>query len=59
MDDSPRVHIDNEEGKQRSKEKVGNLQEITRPDVFGMIVQEGGPVLSSLSRAVYKRIELW
>lgn len=35
---------------QRTKEKVCNLQEITRPDVFGMIVQEGGPVLSSLSR---------
>ncbi len=50
MDDSPRVQIDNEEGKQRTKEKVCDLQEITRPDVFGMRVQEGGPVLSSLSR---------
>ena len=49
MDDSPRVQIDDEEGKQRTKEKVGDLQEITRPDVFGMRVQEGGPGLSSWS----------
>ena len=50
MDDSPRVQIDDEEGKQRTKEKVGDLQEITRPHVFGMRVQEGSPGLSSLSR---------
>ena len=50
MNDSPRLHIDNEEGKQRMKEKVGDLQEITCPAVFGMRVQEGGPILSSLSR---------
>jgi len=50
MNDSPRVHIDNEEGKQRAKEEVCDLQEITRPHVFGMVLQEGSPVLSSSSR---------
>jgi hypothetical protein len=50
MDDSARVQIDDEDGKQRTKEKVGDLQEITCPDVFGMRMQEGGPILSSLSR---------
>jgi len=50
MDDSPRVHIDNEEGKQRAKEEVCDLQEITRPHVFRMVLQEGSPFLSSSSR---------
>jgi hypothetical protein len=31
MDDSPRVHIDNEEGKQRAKEEVCDLQAHHRP----------------------------
>ena len=31
------------------KEEVCDLQAITRPDVFGMVLQEGGPVLSSPS----------
>jgi hypothetical protein len=50
MNNSTRVHLDNKEGKQRAKEEVGDLQEITRPDVFGMVLQEGGPVLSCSSR---------
>ena len=50
MDDLTSVHIDDEEGKQRAKEEVGDLQEITRPDVFGVRVQEGSPGLTSLSR---------
>ena len=49
LDDSPRVQKGVEVGKQRTKETVGDLQAITRPDVFGMRVQEGGPGLSSLS----------
>ncbi len=49
MDDSARVQFDDEEGKQGAKEEVGDLQEITRPDVFGMILQEGSPGLSSWS----------
>src|SRR5215469_12058712 len=47
MDDLTRVQINDEEGKQGAKEEVGDLQEITGPDVFGMIVQEGLPGLSS------------
>src|SRR6266513_3665278 len=35
---------------QRAKEEVCNLQGITRPDVFGMIPQEGSPVLPYSSR---------
>ena len=50
MDDSPRLQIENEESKQRAKEEICHLQEVTRPDVFGMIPQECGPGLSCLSR---------
>src|SRR5438034_6127172 len=50
MDDFTRVHIDDEEGKQRAKEEVCNLQEITRPHVFCMVPQEGSPVLPYSSR---------
>ncbi len=49
MDDFTKLHIDNEEGKQRAKEEVCDLQEITRPDVLRMVLQESGPVLSSPS----------
>jgi hypothetical protein len=37
----------NEEGEQGAKEEVGDVQEITRPDVFGMRGQEGRPLLPS------------
>ena len=49
MHDSLRVQIENEEGKQGAKEEVGDLQEITRPHLLRMVVQECGPGLSSLS----------
>ncbi len=49
MDDSARVQIDEEEGKQGAKEEVGDLQEITGPYILRVVVQESGPVLSSLS----------
>ena len=50
MNDSPRLHIENEESKQRVKEEVCDLQEITRPHVLRMVLQEGSPFLSSSSR---------
>lgn len=49
MDDSPSVHIENEEGKQRAKEEVCDLHEITDPHVFRMVLQEGSPFLPSSS----------
>jgi len=52
MDDSPRVQEGVEEGKQGAKEEVGDLQEITGPYILRMVVQEGSPGLSSLSRSV-------
>jgi hypothetical protein len=32
---------------ERSKEEIGNLQEVARPDLCGVIVQKGCPFLSS------------
>ena len=49
MDDSARVQIDDEEGKQGAKEEVGDLQEITGPYILRVVVQERGPGLSSWS----------
>src|SRR5215471_7623538 len=50
MDDSSRMHIDNEKSKQRAEKEVCDLQEITRPDVLGMVLKENSPCLSSSSR---------
>ncbi len=49
MNHFARVQFDEEEGKQGAKEEVGDLQEITGPHILRMVVQESGPVLSSLS----------
>src|SRR5947209_7664950 len=49
MDHFARVQFDDEESKQGAKEEVGDLQEITGPHILRMVVQESGPVLSSLS----------
>jgi hypothetical protein len=50
MDDCTSVPSENEEGKQRAKEEICHLQAITRPQVFGMVPQEGSPVLPYSSR---------
>src|SRR5690242_17590377 len=49
MDDLTSVEINDEEGEQRAKEEVGDLQEITGPSILGMVMQERGPGLSSPS----------
>jgi hypothetical protein len=49
MDHFARVQEGVEESKQGAKEEVGDLQEITGPYILRMVVQESGPVLSSLS----------
>ena len=49
MDYFARVQFDDEGSKPGSKEETGDLQEITGPHILRMVVQESGPVLSSLS----------
>jgi hypothetical protein len=49
LNDFPRLQLDNEESKERVEEEIGDLQEITRPDVFGVIVKKGYPTLPSCS----------
>ena len=41
------LEFDEEVGKERSKEEVGDLQEVARPDLFCMSVQKGRPLLTS------------
>src|SRR5215469_4990198 len=45
MDDSARVQKGVEEGKQRTEKESGDRQEVTRPDLLGMGVQERLPGL--------------
>ena len=44
---SPRVEFDNEEGEKRTEEKISDWEKVASPDVFGMVLQEGDPGLSS------------
>jgi hypothetical protein len=48
-DDLPRLQEGDEEGKERSKEQIAHLQEITGPDLFGMGAQKRAPLLTSCS----------
>jgi len=50
VDHSPRLQFDHEESEKRTEEKVSDWEKVAGPNLFGMMVQEGGPVLSSLSR---------
>ena len=45
MDDLPRVQFDDEKRKERTKEQVIDLEEITGPDISPMITEEGLPGL--------------
>ena len=47
MDDYARVQIDDEEGKQRTEEEIGDRQEVARPDLACMVMQKGRPCLAS------------
>jgi len=42
-----RLQFDHEEGKEWSKEQIGDVQEIAGPDLFGMGVQKRAPLLTS------------
>jgi hypothetical protein len=45
MNDFSALQLNDEEGKERTEEEVGNRQKVARPDLMGMIVYEGGPRL--------------
>ena len=45
----PGFQFDDEKGQKRSEEKISDLQKIAGPTLCGVIVQEGGPVLSTRS----------
>jgi hypothetical protein len=36
MDHPSRLQFDEEEGKERAKEQIGDLKEVTRPDLGGV-----------------------
>ncbi len=50
MDHFARLQFDNEAGDQRTEEEPCDWKKVAGPDVFGMMVQEGGPVLTSSLR---------
>src|SRR5215469_12818503 len=41
VDHSPRVEFNNEEGEQQTEEEIGDRQEVARPNLLGVRVQEG------------------
>jgi hypothetical protein len=47
VDHPPRLEFYDEERKERSKEEICDLQEVTSPDLCGVMVQKGCPPLSS------------
>ncbi len=47
MDDLASFQFDEKEGKERPKEQIGDLQEITGPDRSCMVAQKGLPLLTS------------
>jgi hypothetical protein len=46
MDHLPRLQFDEEEGKERSKEEIGDLYEVAGPDLCGVVAQKGRPPLA-------------
>jgi hypothetical protein len=41
MDDAPRAELRDEEGEERSKEHVMDLEKVAGPGVVGMVADEG------------------
>ena len=52
MNHSAYLGFDEEEGKKGSKEEIRHPQEVTRPDILGMVVQECPPLLPPWQRSV-------
>jgi len=46
VDHLARLQFDDEERKERSKEQIRDLEEVTRPDLCGVAVQKGRPFLA-------------
>jgi len=46
MDHPAGLELDDEKSKERAKEEIAHLQEITGPDIFGMGVQKRAPLLT-------------
>jgi hypothetical protein len=44
--DAPRTQLDDEEGIDLAKEQIDDGQEIARPNVLGVVFQEGRPILT-------------
>ena len=47
MDDLACLELDEEEGKERSKEQIGDLQEVAGPDLSCVVAQKCRPLLTS------------
>src|SRR2546429_6363235 len=47
MDNPSRLQFYDEERKERPKEEIGHLQEVTGPDLVGVRAQKGRPLLTS------------
>src|SRR5215472_16789829 len=43
MHTSSALRLDEKEGKDRAKAEIRHRQEVTRPNLMGMVVQKGGP----------------
>ena len=55
MDDLARLQFDEEEGKKRSKEEIGDLEEVAGPDLCGVVARDRSTT-SDLVAAVSERV---
>ena len=49
MDDAPRAQVSDDIGEQRSEEQIMELEEVARPNVLGVVPEEGRPGLAARS----------
>ena len=53
LDDPPRAEIDDKEGEERAEAQVDDRQEVTRPDVMSVVMQERRPRLALWARRAH------
>jgi len=53
LDDPPRAEIDDKEGEERAEAQVDDRQEVTRPDVMSVVMQERRPRLVLWARRAH------
>ena len=46
----PRPELNEKEGKQGTKPEIGDLKDVARLDLMGVVVEEGGPALAMVLR---------